>query len=118
MLPRSRRGSSQDDGLGDTNTSPSPQWKQADVEGVRVHRGRPSPVRSVQARRDLYKLNAGLIAAPPLDAGLAPRGAQRQQQGKGFGNFTFDRQPRSGWGKIHDAARPGRKAPLQPNPSR
>jgi hypothetical protein len=82
--------------------------------------GRPATARSFGALRRCFlnKLNAGLIAPPPLDAGLAPGGVQRQQQDKRFADFAVDHQPGSGRRKVNDAARPGRKAPLQPNPSR
>lgn len=35
-----------------------------------------------ERRRHLYKFNADLVAAPPLDAGLASRGVERKQQGE------------------------------------
>jgi hypothetical protein len=80
-----------------------------------VHHWRAAP-RPGNNETHLDKLNADLIAAPPLDAGLAPGGVERQQQGKRLGDFTFDRQPCSGWGKVDEAARPDGKAVIESNP--
>ena len=53
-----------------------PTW----VFGYDAVHGAPGTVSHLQER--LYKYNADLIAAPPLDPGVAPFGVSRQHQGE------------------------------------